>query len=648
MTAGDLETAGILVAAIAANYKPSPTQHVWQWAEEHVFLDNQQAPGRAGYYDSNKTPWTRRMQELDADPRVDEIIIPKSSRSGVTEAFFNIMRRAPHYSPGHILYMLQNRDKARSVMQRRIIPTMRKCAGEYFTGNLDDVGKSLLRLVNMEIHVHGAGSESPFTEIAFAKIGIDEADDTMAVIDGDETTADLARSRQRDVPGSKLYIFGKMRYRGGLLWSEYIGGTQDKLLLPCPHCNDLIELHEGGLRYEHLAADLVSGDVPGGYDLRELIEGTFYECPACEKPIEERWKRAMLEACAWRPTPTSADVAPSGQHFRVAEREGLDKYPAPFPGRVSMQISDFYTLHEKLRWGHLALMLLEAQRNPHRLAHFVINHTGRGYNAQEASISATEFTRWIGGRKNPDSGEVHGRRYLRGQCPIDPVLVSATGDVQRDLWKFVICAWEIDGSCWVIDWGVVLDARGFDEQLDRKFPIMGDVDGRAVSHDFGQGLIDSRHREADVFEYVLRSRYRIFPSKGLRHTSATPYVSSVKKPWGDQGRVVKAYHYDDRQVKDRYYVDRLQHARPAPVYLPADVDQDFIEENCAEKFLATQDKYGATVQQWIKVGPANDYGDCMKKHFIVWGFNEARLRAQSESGKRTREYRLDAKADARP
>lgn len=616
----DHDVAALIADTVAGCYRPRPTYNLWEWAQSHVFLDNQQAPGRAGYYDAGKTPWNKRLQELAWDPDVDEIIVPKSSRAGVTEAFFNVLRAAPSHDPGHALYMLQNKAKVRSTVERRIMPSLRRTAARYMTGNPDHFGKSLIRLNNMELHFWGAGSESPLTEIAYKVIGIDEYDDTAATLDDPEgeCLADLARSRQRDVPGSKLFLFGKCKFRHGPLWTEYIGGTQEKFLLPCPNCNAWIELHEGGLRYRHLMGDLVSADVPGGYDIDELLGGVFYECPSCSHAIEERWKHRMLDAARWIPTPQTGDVCPPDQFFEIPEREGREFYPRPFPRRVSMRISDFYCLHEKLRWGHLAQLLIEAEMQPHRRRHFVINHTGKGWDEQEASVARNDLTALIGGRYDAKKGTTHGHTYRRGQCPLaDPVMVSVTGDVQSYGWKFVFCAWDEHGAPWVMDWGTVLDSAGFDEMLDRAFPRL-DAPDQFVRYDSGAGLVDSRHQEHDVFDYAIRSRYRIFPSKGLGNVSSVALVAATMKAWNERRTRVKSYHYNDRAIKDIYYIDRIKKRKPAGLYLPENVDDAFIEENTAERFMVWRDKQGARQQGWRKVGDANDYGDCMKKQFLVW------------------------------
>lgn len=662
--------AEIIATTIAGAYRPRPSYNVHQWAEANVFLDNRQAPGRAGYYSAKKTPWNKRMQELDGDPAVSEVIVMKSSRSGVTEAFFNILRHAPGHDPGHLLYLIQNEKKVRNVVTRRIIPTLKKCAADYFTGDPDDIAKSLVTLSNMEMHFSGAGSDASFTEIPYKRIGIDEAEDCMDIMDDPEgeSLADLARSRTRDVPGSKIYIFGKAKRRGGPLWLEYIGGTQEKFLLPCPNCNDHIELHEGGLRYHHLKGDLVSSEVPGGYDIAELLEGTFYECPACAHAIEEKWKVPMLEEADYFPTPLTADRCPKNLHFEKPEREGRKIYAQPFSGRVSLRISDFYCLHEKLRWGHLAEMLIEAETQPHRRRHFVINHTGRGYDEREASVQENEITALIAGRKDPFDPErekTRGTSYRRGQCPLaDPVMISCTGDVQDYGWKYTLGAWDEHGGFWLIDWGTVFGADDFDDILSRPYPVVRqlpnqnslssdkNIDVKIAHHKFdhGCGLVDAGFRPSDVFGYVVKSRYRIFPSKGVRDVDSITLVGERKKPWIHRGQTykIKAYHYNDREVKDRYYKNCIKKGEPNQIYFPQDIDDAFIAENTAEKFQLTRDKKtGARKQEWVMVGAANDFGDCMKKQTLVWHIaGQTRLakwhreREGKASGKKVKEYRL--------
>ena len=86
---------------IARSFRPKPKYSVCEWADKTVYLDGKATP-KPGYYDTTKTPWVRRFVEASQDPTIREVIAPKSSRSGFTEAFLNIVRYMPEHHPGHV------------------------------------------------------------------------------------------------------------------------------------------------------------------------------------------------------------------------------------------------------------------------------------------------------------------------------------------------------------------------------------------------------------------------------------------------------------------------------------------------------------------------------------------------------------------
>ena len=138
---------------------------------------------RAGRYESKRTPWAREPQDQIRNPDVKEVNFMKSSRTGITEGFLNCLRWMPKYRPGNALYAINERNLARQVSKRRIIPSLQASCPGAFTENKDDTSLSVIALKNMDIVVSGSGSSGPFMEMWYALIILDELENHLQTQD---------------------------------------------------------------------------------------------------------------------------------------------------------------------------------------------------------------------------------------------------------------------------------------------------------------------------------------------------------------------------------------------------------------------------------------------------------------------------------
>ena len=589
---------------IARSFRPKPNYTVCDWADKTVYLDGKATP-KPGYYDTTKTPWVRRFVEASQDPTVREVIAPKSSRSGFTEAFLNIVRYMPEHHPGHVCLVMQSASKAKEMVPKRLHTTLKSCCEPYLTGNRDDFTLQLMKLTNMDITVVGSGTDTWGTETWYRLIGLDEYDSHDQT--EQETNADLARSRIRDVPGATLYIFGKCKLKHGPLHSEYLGGTQERYLVPCPKCEAEIELCENGLDFGHLKK------MDGNYNMAEVLIETRYKCPACKALLPEDQKRPMVNAGRYVPAPVDIrdrekKEKEERQFFdpRHSTREGGKDFRTAFPGRVSLRISDFYCLHDDLTWGHMAQKIIEASKSPQKRKSLVIDHFGTGWGETAAEIKETDVMRCRG-------------KYLRGELPFKPLIFSCQVDRQGDRVKYVKTAFNETGEMFVIDWGELLGDEDLDLALDKLHPVKDSTEEFAVEHGFG--LYDSGFEEAAVFDYCVSRDYRLHPSKGAKNVDSIAFAEQKFKT--HRGARVYWYIYNDHKVKDALYSYKIRRRKAPLVWLPENTDADFMAELMAETKILEKDKFGFIKEKLKNIGDKNDYGDCVKKGLIVWHLAEA-------------------------
>jgi hypothetical protein len=138
----------------AAVFLGSPTKPVWEFADESVFLSEQQSAELARY-DSAETPWTREIQDAIRDPETLEVACMKASRTGVSEAGYNVFRYMPLFYPGNALLGLNSLEKARDVMKRDLIPSIKALAREKLTGDPNDITGTRIRMKHMDIKATG-------------------------------------------------------------------------------------------------------------------------------------------------------------------------------------------------------------------------------------------------------------------------------------------------------------------------------------------------------------------------------------------------------------------------------------------------------------------------------------------------------------
>jgi hypothetical protein len=115
-------------------FTPPPDIEIWEWADENVLLQNEDA-AEPGSYRSAKTPWTRRLQELIRRPEMwvwswdpaqtvtsaspsPRSTSMKSSQSGFSEACLNGIRWRATYRPCNVIYAIDSADEAKKIARR--------------------------------------------------------------------------------------------------------------------------------------------------------------------------------------------------------------------------------------------------------------------------------------------------------------------------------------------------------------------------------------------------------------------------------------------------------------------------------------------------------------------------------------------------
>jgi len=598
--------------------QPQPTEPVWKWAEREVWLDDKMS-AKPGQYDSAFTPWTREWQELPMRPEVREGIFLKSSRTGVSEASLNILRWMPGNWPGNALYSINSDKKAREVAERRILPSVERTAGAQLTDDANDKTLSRISLKNMDVLISGSGSDGPFMEIWYRLIILDELE-KHAVNQG-TTTYDRAKSRQTDVADGLLLALSKPEEAGGIIDLKYINGTQKKFLVPCPRCERRIEFLTKFLMANHCKER-------DGWNLARVVRETYYQCQLCQKPIQEHEKKAMVNEGIWVPTPAAQRRRPPG-----------GQYVPPEPGVESYQISDLYSLFERVSWGNLMKMWLQAHViNPNEEAkkYFRVNHEGMPWENETYNITTDTIQALKAGRieekvvKAADGtetpirvqlGEPYKLAYRNGKfsakLPFRPAMLFATIDKQWDHLKYAVFAWQSDAQGYLVDLGRLSD----EDQLDdlRKRPYY--VEGRDRPEYIFSALLDCGHRRDDVYRACIKQQstaceihpegWQLHPCRGEgKHEEYRGRLSRLVTDYID-GHEITVRMFYDHGLKNQLYLGQIQKRANPRLWLPDDYPDTLESELTAEVYDKTENRW---VHDKGKRGP-NDWGDCFKYQY---------------------------------
>jgi hypothetical protein len=572
---------------------------VWRWADANVTL-HAAGTGKGGRYRSSFTPWTRRFQDVFIDPEIREAHELKSSRVGMTEAGFNVIRYMPEHKPGPAHFAITSQQKAIDANKDRILPTLRRVFASEDT-DPDDITGRIVRLRNMVIRVTGSARESAFRGEGSMLELVDEVEENGSIA-GAGTLHNLARSRVTGVDGAKVMTLSKAREWSSPHHVEVASGTLEAFLVPCPHCGTFQELSfDGTSPTEFIQIKKASRPIAirlgkvkfdqcrlldGSWDLERVQRETVYECVSgCiidqEAPLTLAQREVFAAAAALDGSPLYAGTGstPARPRHRLDGFSGaaevvrrldagirtttkwamtnagqwLRTNPRPHPFKVTQHISDLYSLHDDMTWGDLGRIFLERKSQPDGLRFFHNNHVGIPHRERAADVSEEQLHECL-------------VPYARGTAPFVPDIVVAGFDTQDAYWKFVIAVARLDSARrgWrdiaVVHWGYAMIKDDVLAQIAVPIPLASDP---SRTFQVTAGLIDAGgHRTDEVYELHYDTHRVLFPSygRGDKHAELRPtWARPLSEGW--RGLTFNICYYWDDFWKKKLYLGSIREVR---------------------------------------------------------------------------------------
>lgn len=609
-----VETNAWLNEVLTRAYRPRPEESTLEWAGKNVWVPPEVSSQFPGYYTIAPTPCVDILFEFYDSPDWDEFFCSKSSQFGLSQGAHVCAMHYATYEGKNIAFTLDSEPEARRISRARLQPLIRHCAalGSRVSENADDMSNLTLMLRGLIIFL--MGSHSP-TALANKTIGIgfaDEVDNYPEAPKGESNAIDLLRDRLKKIIGAKLIAFSKPKDLTSIIWPEFLTGSRHKCFLPCPHpeCGEFQELVWEQVKFDHCK------NVLGEWDYERVLTETYYQCIACKGQIEEHHKPLMIAARKWRAT-----------------NLGKDEHK-PKPRKMSVHISDLYSLSPKDTLGHLAVEWLDAQKSTSKMMSFRRGRLGLPWEEHKVEIAISDIRQMIGG-------------YHRGECPEAPDIVLMAADVQKDVKKWVKTGWRLrDETCWVIDYGECL---GFEELIhvaDTPVKILTwpETTPKELRVDpcVYKGLIDEGdgNQQTAIRDWVTetflgmtadgQADYRFYPCWGRAGIQTIGFRDMFTAPkFMHKGWPLVTYYHNEWMFKAELYTNRIgrfkeiiaamKKGEPPPpiprIWFPAHIDDEFVSELCQEARVWDDKK-----KKWIWRDPPkpNDYGDALKMNLILW------------------------------
>ncbi|SET88386.1 phage terminase large subunit family protein [Oceanicella actignis] len=569
-----------LLRAWGRGLTPDPWLTVSEWADRHRWLSSR-ASAEPGRYRTERTPYMRAiMDALSPGHPAQRVVFQKAAQVGATEAGNNWIGFVIHHAPGPMLAVQPTVELAKRNSRQRIDPLIEESPAlkeRVRPARARDSGNTQLSkdFPGGVLVMTGANSAVGLRSMPARYVFLDEVDAYPASADEEGDPVSLAEARSLTFAHRrKVFLVSTPTIRGvSRIEREYEASDQRRFFVPCPHCGAMQWLRFERLRWE-----------------KGRPETAAYTCNACEEPIEEHHKPAMLSLGEWRPTAEPRDARTVGFH--------LSALYSP-PGWKS--------------WADIA-------RD---------KETAAGSDEAERVFRNTVLGEtWIETGDAPDWQRIAERRedWPAGTVPERGLFLTAGADVQKDRIEVDVWAWGRGLESWLVDHVVIEGGPANPECWDALTELLG----RSWRHVGGAELglarlaIDTGYETAAVYGWARSVGFaQVAPVKGVEGfnraspVSGPTYVDATvsgkrlrrgARLWTVAVSTFKAETYRFLRLA-RPTVEELEEGAafpPGTVHLPGWVDSEWLKQLVAEQLVTVRNRRGFARLEWQKLRERNE------------------------------------------
>jgi phage terminase large subunit GpA-like protein len=564
--------------------RPPPQLTVSEWAERHRMLGSR-ASAEPGPWRTSRTPYLKDvMDALSAVHPARRVVFMKGAQVGATESGNCWLGYIMHHVPAPVLAVQPTVELAKRFSRQRIDPLLEETPAlreRVAPARARDSGNTMLskEFPGGILVLTGANSAVGLRSMTARFLFLDEVDAYPGDVAGEGDPIALAEARARTFGWRrKAFLVSTPTIAGrSRIEREYLASDQRRFFVPCTACGEM-----QWLRFERLLWE------------KGAPETARYHCTACDHPMQEHDKTALLGGGEWRAT-----------------AEGQD------PHTIGFHISALYSPVGWLSWEQIARDWEAAQGKPEDIKTF--RNTVLGETWQEQG-EAPDWERLVERRED----------FAMGVVPVGALVLTAGVDVQDDRLECDVWGWAEGFSSWLVDHvaipGSPRDREPWDELarvLARDWPRERDSKGGGGAMRIARLCVDTGGRDtAAVYGHLRRLRDpRIAPTKGIDGwnraqpvqgpTPVDALVNGQKlrrglKLWTVSVSTWKADLYR------RLWLGRGD-AEELPlgwVHLPRAVEVEWVKQLVAEQLRTTKDRRGFARQEWAKLRDRNEALDC--------------------------------------
>ena len=550
---------------LRAIYSPADRRTVVEWAEEELVLSERQTQ-MPGTFSTRMTPYLCEPLECFGDVDITDIVLVFGTQTGKTTMIQAGAAWRIANKPQPVVWVMPTENLAGSFSETRWMPI---CEDSPTMAEL--MPKDRHKWKRLEQHFSRCslvfvGSNSP-ANLASRPAGLlllDEVEKFAQETDRETSALFLAENRTKSFSGALRVKTSTPTTPDGPIWQEYLKGSQEKFMLPCPHCSEKIELLWEQVKWE-------GKDASGKWNMAEVEASGHYVCQRCQGKINDGQKMEMLGGGEWMAT-----------------------NPAAQRGFRSFHLNSLYAPWRSCTFGALAVKFLRDKETLNGLQDFTNSTMAMPWEQVETSIGESTILNLRGD-------------YLRGTCPIQPAFIVTGADVGQDVSHWVTAAFDAEGASCVLDYGTVLSVEDVITVPAAREYVTPSGEKEATLC----GLIDSGFATFRVYAACQASGGMFHPAKG----SSATFGSKISKTKLDDFPGVVLYNFTDHAIKTELFIDRFKRGKP-PVKIPKDSGDDFIRGLSGQRLVPRKTASG-TDFVWKSI--ANDhYSDALKLCHIAW------------------------------
>jgi len=569
--------------AWGAGLRPDPALTVSEWADRHRFLSSR-AAAEPGRYRTQRTPYMREiMDRLSPRDPAQRIVFMKAAQVGATEAGNNWIGYVIRHAPGPMLAVQPTVELAKRfsrqrldpliadspVLRERVAPQRARDAGNTMLAKEFPAGLLVLT---------GANSAVGLRSMPARYLFLDEVDAYPPSADAEGDPVALAEARTRTFSWrAKVFLTSTPTLQGvSRIEREFAATDQRRYFVPCPQCRAMQWLRFERLRWA-----------------KGQPATARYHCEACEAPIAEHHKTALLAGGEWRPTATPTD-----------------------PRTVGYHLSGLYSPVGWLSWEQIARLWEAATTDE----------------ARRSFKNGVLGETWVETGEAPDWERLYERRqpWRLGTVPSGGLFLTAGADLQKDRLEVSIWAWGRGLTSWLVDHIVIPGGPDHAEAWAALSALLG----RTWPHAHGVRLglvklaIDTGFEASAVYAWArAHGIAQVAPVKGVTgFDRAAPVTGPTFVDATQAGRKVRRgarlWTVAVSTFKAETYRG-LRLARPTDeeiaagatdpagaIHLPQGVEAEWVKQLVAEQLVTVTTKRGFQRLEWQKLRERNEALDC--------------------------------------